>query len=284
MINLGIISGNDFGTKITKILQKFEGLKVIGLSAGHNELTEKILHFQAEALINSSDALYFDTVRQRFELLKQALRRPTHIFSNTLPDLPVPELNQLIKLAHEGATVYHLFIPLVYQNLNLAKMNQVSEPFLANIRMSTGPAIDEERQFLHLLLFLVVLDKSEFKKVDLMTIPGQNGYNLLEARLVFTSGSVARLLFSSHIDLKDSEIEIFKKGGALLKFHPEDYSEDIVFQAEQNSFQHFIQTINHRESISISLTHLLQARFILNDIKSKMNYTGSFFPKNRCAV
>ncbi|WP_163716581.1 hypothetical protein [Mangrovibacterium lignilyticum] len=267
-----------------KILQRMKDLKIIGQSVGHNKLTEKMLHFQIEALINESEALYLDHFYQQFDLIKQALRRRNHIFTNSLPDFSVPELKQLISLAHEAGSVYQIFVPLVFQTENLKQIKQISGPFLANIRLPNNSEIDLENQFLNFLLFLVLIDDSEFKKADLMTIPGHEGYNLLEVRLVFTSGSVARILFSNQIGPKDSEIEIFRQKKPILRFQAEDLSASKAFESEQNAAEHFQKAVHHNECISINLNHMHQARYILNDIKSKLNYSGNFFPEKRYAV
>ncbi|RKD92768.1 hypothetical protein [Mangrovibacterium diazotrophicum] len=284
MINMGIISGDDTASKTLKLAQTINDLKVIGLSAGHNELTEKMLYFQAEELINSSQAIYFDRIIPSFDMIKHAVRKRNNLYFNRYPRLSEIELKQLINLSHEASSTVQFFVPQVFQPDNFRKLAEITSPFLANIRMKSEPGIDEERQLFQLLLFVVVVSNSEFRKTDLMTIPNPDGSNLLECRIVFSSGSVARILFSNQIKEAESQIEFFQSGKDVVYFNNGEGSEITILNSEKIAIQQFSAEINQKKSVSVGFSHLLQAQRILSNLQAKMNYSGGFSSGSRYAV
>ena len=284
MINLGIISGDNTGSKTLKLAQTTNELKVIGLSAGHNELTEKMLYFQAEELINSSQAIYFDQITPSFAMIKHALRKCNNLYFNRYPQLSEIELKQLINLSHEANSTVQFLVPQIFHPGNFKKLEQIATPFLANIRMSSNPEINREKQLFQLLLFVVVVSNSEFRRTDLMTIPNPDGTSLLECRVVFSSGSVVRILMSGQIKDDESQIEFFQSGQNVVYFENKTVSETEILGSEEIAIEQFCEAINAQKSVAIGFSHLLQAQRILSNLQVKMNYSGGFSSPNRYAV
>jgi hypothetical protein len=145
MIKTGIISANEINLHQTPILQEFEDLKLTAVVAGYNMLTEKMLHFQAEALVKESRLTYFDQTQPPFELIKFALRSRSHLLFNKAQPLKESELKQLINLSHEADAVVQFVIPLIFNSENLVEVKKIKAPFLANIRLSLSPdKLDDE--------------------------------------------------------------------------------------------------------------------------------------------
>lgn len=281
MIKTGIISADEICTHRGTELQKFEELKVIGFLAGYNMLTEKMLHFQAEAFIKDSQLSYFDQTTPSFELLKHALRNRNHLYFNKIPLLDEKELKLLNNLALEAEANIQLATPLIFNEKNIIEIEKVKAPFLANIRLSAPLSKLDETNFLQLLLLLVLLDNGDFRKADLMTLPDEDGSNILEARLVFRSGSVARILLSNHFSEAENGIELFNMGSKAIRIQADATSFLPSNDTETIALRNLIQTINRQPAVNLNLTHLCQAIQIFRNLKSKINYSDGFFNKNR---
>lgn len=282
MLQVAVLSGDDFGHKSTAIIRKFDWVRLIGISAGHNELTEKMLQFQADKMLQTAQAVYFDQFRHRFDLFRMAIRNRKHLFCNSIPDFNIVELKQLLNLMHEAGSTIQIMAPAVFHKQNLRLFNRIRAPFLANIRVSSTLDNNFDRQLLHMLLLIVFLDKSEFRKVDLMSIPAPQG--LVEIRLVFTSGSVARLLFSNQLKESESEIEIFQDGASVIQLQNPSINPESIQACEENAFNHFIRHIQGNTAVTIGLQQIIQAKHIKQAIQSRLNLSGNFFDKKRHAV
>lgn len=284
MLNVAVLSGDDYGHKSSALIRKFDRVQLIGISAGHNELTEKMLQFQAEKLLEGAQAVYFDQFHHRFELFRTALRNRSHLFCNSLPDFSLAELKLLLNLQHEAGSVVQLLVPPIFAPSNLKLIEQIKAPFLANVRLAATLSKGLEQQLLNLLMTIVFLDKSEFRKIDLMSIPGTQGFSLIEIRLVFTSGSVARLLISDQLKDEESEIEIFPDNKYTLRLDNSTQQAEEQLLSEENAFAHFVKTINGHKSLNIGLQQVIQAKFILHAIQARLNLSGKFIDKKRFAV
>lgn len=283
MLTVAVLSGDDFGTRSTKIVQKFEGITLTGHSAGHNELTEKMLYFQAESLVRDSRIVYFDQFRHRFELFRQAIRNRCHVFLNSLPDFTPTEMKQLSKLAAEAGSVVLYASPTLFLKNNLKLIDQVQSPFLADIRLSGTRNAEFEKHLFDLLLLIVLLDQSEFRKVDLMNLPETEGQNLVEIRLSFTSGSVARILLSDQIKPADAGIEVFCPGKRLIRLDLPGTDDDLSLQAEENAFARFMKLVGGADLAQTGLNQLIQAQYILLSLRLRLNPDGTIFGENRFA-
>ncbi len=281
MIKTGIISADETTTRLGQNLQKFGDITVIGLLAGHNILTEKMLYFQAEALIKESQLSYFDKTYPSFELIKHALRNQNNLFFNKIPILEENELKLLINLSQEADAKIQLAAPLIFNSQNLSVIEKIKAPFLANISLSNSLRNLDESDFLQVLLMLVLMDNGDFRKADLMTIPDENGKNILEARLVFRSGSVARILLSNHFGPDETGIELFKAGSKAIRIQAEATSFTQTDDSEQNATRNLLLAIRNQQAINLNFAHLYQATQIFRNLKSKTSYSDGLFGKKR---
>lgn len=284
MINLCIISGNDRAKKATNLLKHINELKVIGLSAGHNRLTENMRSPLDDELATSSEAIYFDQYNPSFDLIKKAIQRSNHLFFSTIPSFTESELRQLINLSTEAESRTQIFVPLVFSSQNLSQIERNYSPFLADVKVALKPEVEEEKTLQYILLFLTFLDHSELRKAETMTIPDHDGNSVLEIRLAFTSGSVARILLSNQIEETNCGIEIFRQGSEVLNIQSVNFEPKQLAEAEKNAVEHFIQSIHKSNSYCIGLHHLDQANRILRILKSRTNTNGNFFSEKRLAV
>ena len=241
-----------------------------------------MLQFQAENLLQTAQAVYLDQFRHRFDLFRMAIRNRKHLFCNSIPDFNIAELQQLSNLMHEAGSTIQIVVPAVFHKQNLKLFNRIHAPFLANIRMSSSLDNSFDRQLLQMLLLIVFLDKSEFRKVDLMSIPAPQG--LVEIRLVFTSGSVARLLFSDQLKESESGIEVFQDGASVIQLQNPSVTPESMQACEENAFGHFIRHIQGNTAVTIGLQQIIQAKHIKQAIQSRLNLSGNFFDKKRYAV
>lgn len=249
--------------------------------AGYNMLTEKMLHSQAESLIRESQLSFFDKISPSFELVKYALRNQNNLYFNQIPAFGEKELKLLINLSHEAEASIQLACPLIFNSINFKEIEKIKPPFLANIRLSKPLCNMDEANFLQLILLLVLLDNGDFRKADLMTLPDENGTNVLEARLAFRSGSVARILLSHHFTPNETGIELFKTGAKAIRIQADANAFEQNSESETNTIRCLLQTINKQQALNLNFTHLYHATQIFRNLKSKINYSGELFSKNR---
>jgi hypothetical protein len=143
---------------------------------------------------------------------------------------------------------------------------------LINIRV---PLIvtELETQLIDLLLFLIVSENNELKKMDVFAFEGENNSSLINIRLVFSNGTIAQVHLGEILKPSQSLIEIFRKDEKYISLQAHQPQNEIL-KTEQNAMHNFMKAIQSKPAISISFNELEQTFFILNEIREKLKYSG----------
>ncbi len=274
MIRMGILSDSDTGAKSTQLIQQFKELKISGLSVDTEKQGENYSQSVSE-MISNTDGIYLNLPSTPPDLLKTAIRRSNHIFTRNMPHLSSQELKELINLEDEAGCVTQIFNPYIFLSENLKLFNQLKTPCLINVRLTAEPEMPVEDQLINVILYLVMIDKSGFKRLEVLTLEGEDHSFVLDVRITFSSGSIARLIFSSQFFKDQSIVEIFQKGEPIISFQLAPLSEGKKLASEQNAIKQFIKAIRKKPAVLISLNEYLEAKLILVELKEKLKYRGS---------
>ena len=275
MIKMGILSANHSRSKSIELIQEFKELKITDLALDIDVHNENSILYSAESMTDTSDGIYLDIPAPGSKLLKMIIRSSNHIFSRTIPKLCIQEIKELINLEREADCITQIFNPYIFLNENMKIYGQISAPLLINVSTSTMPEADLEDQLTNTFLYLSLLDKSELKKLDIFSIEGKDKSFVLDIRITFSSASVARILFSSQFENNLSTVDLFSKDQPIRSFQVAPLGEDKHLLSEQNAIKQFIKATKKQSAVTISLTELLKAKQILEEIKEKLNSRGS---------
>lgn len=275
MIKMGILSTGNLRSRSIELIQDFNELKITNLSFDADANDQKAIMYNAEDIIDTSDGIYIDIPNPSFDLLKLIIKNSSHIFSHSFPDLTTDETKELINLEKEAGCISHFFNPSIFESETLKLFKQFDHPGLINIRLKPIQNSDLEKQLLNVLLYIVLLDKSEIKKIDLFSVEDNDLSFILDIQFNFSSGSVARLMISPQLKNDLSSIEIFQRNQPVKELELKLPDEKSILASEQNAIKQFIKAIKNQPSIMITLTELLQAKKILAEIKGKLKTRGS---------
>ncbi len=275
MIKIGFLSSGSAVNKYIDLIQQENDLKLTNYSIDTDLSGESSILFKAEEVLDSSDAVHIDLPSPGFKLLKLVIRRSNHLFSVRLPSLSMNQLNDLIALESEAGSVTQFFNPYVFSTDNLKLLKRFQTPALINIRCVAAKPEELEEQLMNLLLYLILLDKSEFKKADLFSMENKDGTILLDIRLTFSSGTIAGITLSSRFNKDQSQVEIFQQNQPIVVSTLPTANDAKFEDAKQNAIKHFVKAIKNRQAVLVSLPQLLQAKIVMESIKEKMRNRGS---------
>lgn len=274
MIKTGILSASNSRMKMVELIQEVNELKITNLSLDTDTSSDSSVVLKAEEMMDTSDVLFIDIPSPGYKLLKMIIRNSNHFFSCAIPSLSAEEIKNLIMLEREAGCTTQFFSPHIFTDENLKLLSKYKNPALINVRYKADKRENIEKELQNVILYLVLLDKSEFKKVDLMSLEGENNSFVLDMRLSFSSGTIARLLFSSHLD-DDSVVEIFQHNQPVITSHLSIPDEVKQYKSEKNAIKHFIKAIKNQPATTIALSELLTTNNILEEIKDKLKSRGS---------
>lgn len=273
MISTGILSDNNSGNEPVQLIALFRELKITAVSfdaenaSGKNSAT-------IEEIVHSSDIVYVDLPRLSAEQLKLAIRNSTHLFCRRLPSLTVEETNDLINLENEAGCVVQIFHPHLFLPENLALFRNLQKPLLVNIRLM-GPRSGLEHQLRNMLLILALLDKSSIKKLDVNTLEGENDSYVLDIRLAYSSGSIARLILSTHFQEDQSVLELFQINSPIIRLPLIPLTASGQMTSAQSAVGEFLKAVKMQPAVVISLNEFFQAQQTMQKINEKLKYLGS---------
>lgn len=275
MIKIGIFSGEITDTGPINLVQQFTEFKITGIARATTKQDLAAQQYSIEDLLSNSDAAYIDIGKPPFGLIEMAIKNSNHLFLKQAPSLLLSEIKQLSNLQHEAGTVIQFFNPHVFLTENLKITGQLKKTKLINIRMPL--AVDElETQLVELLLFLMVAEKSELKKIDVFAFEGNNKSSMTNIRIVFSSGTSVQIQLAEVFKPAQSLIEIFQKDEKYVSLQAHQPSTGMK-KTEQNALFNFIRVIQQKSAISISLNELEKTLFILSEIREKLKYSGCTF-------
>lgn len=278
MIRTGILSDKHSGSEPVQLLSLFKELKVtsvlfdcenstIGYSSG------------IEEVIQSADIIYLDLPVLSAEQIKMAYRSSKHIFFRRMPQLTIDETSELINLESEAGCITQIFHPHLFLPGNLSLFRHLQIPLLVNIRLWSNPVLELSNQLRSVFLILALLDKSSLKKLDVNTLEGDHHSYVLDIRLSYSSGSVARIIFSTHFQEDQSVLELFQISRPIISLPVHPLNQNLQGLSEQEALKEFLKAVTFQPALLISLNEYLQAQLIMQKIHEKLKLRGSLLLK-----
>ena len=274
MIRTGILSDKHSGSVPVQLLSLFKELKVTSalfdMENSNSKNSSKI-----EEVMQSSDILYLDLPVLSAEQVKMAYRGSKHIFFRRMPPLTIDETSELINLEDEAGCITQIFHPHLFLPGNLSLFRHLQIPLLVNIRLRSNPVLGLGNQLRSVFLILALLDKSSLKKLDVNTLEGENHSYVLDVRLSYSSGSIARLILSTHFPEDQSVLELFQTSKPIVSLPVRSLDQTRQLLSEQAALKEFIKAITFQPALLISLNEFLQAQLIMQKICEKLKLRGS---------
>ncbi len=270
MIKIGIISKSQSEIEFIKEIQKLKEFKITGIYNPSTE--EKEQHYDLDELLNTSEALYIDNIEEpKIETLKSFLRKSSHIFIRNPFISGLSSIRQLASFQQEAGSVIQIYTPYMFHSEILNLNNKLETPLLLDMEVTIDSNTKLEQELLKTLLFLAGIEKSDFRKLEVFGLKGEQ-QTLINLHIQFVSGSIAQLkIRTSSVNSESCKIHIYQKESAPTKIETKPIS-DQKEKSEQNALRHFIKGINKQDSILLSLNELQQALSVLQEIKEKLKY------------
>jgi hypothetical protein len=231
-----------------------------------------------EQVMHASDVIYADTPSFPAAQIKLAFRNSNHIFFRRFPFLTPGETEELINLENEAGRITQFFHSCLFLPENLDLFRQLQVPLLINMRMKASADVPLFDQLLQMFLILAMTDKSSVKKLEVNALEGDDRSFILDIRMAYTSGSIARLIFSTHFSEDQSTIEFFQISKPIVSMKPGYEDQTQQFQAEQHALREFIKAVRHQPAVLISLNEYLQSIQLIQKVAEKLKLRGSFLP------
>jgi len=274
MIRTGILSDKHSGSVPVQLLSLFKELKVTSALFDMENSNSKNSS-EIEEVMQSSDILYLDLPVLSAEQVKMAYRGSKHIFFRRMPPLTIDETSELINLEDEAGCITQIFHPHLFLPGNLSLFRHLQIPLLVNIRLRSNPVLGLGNQLRSVFLILALLDKSSLKKLDVNTLEGENHSYVLDVRLSYSSGSIARLILSTHFPEDQSVLELFQTSKPIVSLPVRSLDQTLQLLSEQAALKEFIKAITFQPALLISLNEFLQAQLIMQKICEKLKLRGS---------
>ncbi len=271
MIKIGILSGDVSETESIKLIQQFKDFKITGIAQYVDNRCIENQQYTTEDLLGNSDAIFVNVQTPSFELMRMAIKKSNHLFLKSIPKLSIGETRLLINLVNESGSNILLFNPLTFLNENLKIQHRLNKQKLITIRLPLSKT-DIENQLLNLLLFVTSTERSEVKKTELFAFDSTKQSGTISLRLVFSTGSIVQIDLGGMFTSNQSFVEIFQKDESYISLPASLPTSKIQLQTEKNALEHFLQAIQHKSAISISLNELEQALICMNEIRDKLKF------------
>ena len=274
MIRTGILSDNHSGSEPVQLISLFKEFRIAS-ALFDMENSNSEYSAQIEEVMQSSDFIYVDLPAFSAEQVKIAYRSSKHIFFRRIPSLTIHETNELINLENEAGCITQIFHPHLFIPGNLSLFRHLQIPLLMNIRLRSNPVMGLDNQLRSVILILAFLDKSSLKKLDVNTLEGENHSYVLDIRLSYSSGSIARLILSTDFQEDQSVLELFQISKSIISLPVSPLDQSLQLLSEQQALKEFIKAIKCQPALLISLNEFLQAQLIMQKIYEKLKLRGS---------
>lgn len=274
MIRTGILSDNYSGSGPVPLISLFKEFRITS-TIFEMENSNSEYSAQIEEVMQSSDFIYVDLPEFSAEQAKIAYRNSKHIFFRRIPSLTIEEAGELINLENEAGCITQIFHPHLFVPGNLSLFRHLQIPLLMNIRLRSNPVVGLDYQLRSMILILVFLDKSSLRKLDVTTLEGEDHSYVLDIRLSYASGSIARLILSTHFQEDQSVLELFQISRPILSLPVSPLHPSLELLSEQQALKEFIKAVKFQPALLISLNEFLQAQLIMQKIYEKLKLRGS---------
>jgi hypothetical protein len=280
MIKLGIFGDHTTNRKLLGQLKKRSEVGIAGLYfSGNIEMTDDFVVFSSPTeLMDASDAILVLTDKSiSNDLVKLILRKSKPFYLQSVPNLHIREIRELVDLEKEAGIVTSVYNPFTYVPFLSPYTNAYQKPFLISLRTCFNSTL--AKPSLELLLLVASLNRlaqSNFKKLDVFGIKNVSEQSVVNIRIEYENGSIANLTLAP--DNKNGFCEIFQKSGITeikLKHPLFDPSQ----QADQkfDAILNFIRMIDTRDKKNNTFEGLMQSVQIVHEIKEHLRFNEIVF-------
>jgi hypothetical protein len=280
MIKLGIFGDQSISRELFSQLNslpeiELAGLFLLGDGANDNGL---ITFSSPTELMDISDAvLILGEKCVSNEFIKLVLRKSKHIYMQSIPDVNVREMKELIDLEREAAIVNYIFNPFDYIPHFDPLINTFEKPVLINIRNSfDNNSLKPSSELLLLVTAINRVVQSNYKKTEVIGIVDFAKQLVINLRVEYENGSVANLTVSSESSL--GNVEIFHaEGRKYFDFEIPLYISYRSADQLYNSIENFVRMIQFHHPKTNSFDHLMNGLWIMEKVSENFHFNGISF-------
>ncbi len=279
MIKLGIFGDQTTNQQLLVRISKLPEVEIAGLYfLGNVELKQDFNVFLSPAgLMEVSDAILVLTDKSiSNDLVKLILRKSKPVFLQSVPNLHIKEIKELVDLEKEAGIVTSIYNPFVYNSFLNPYLNNYEKPFLINLRTCFDTTT--VKPSLELLLLVAALNRlaqSNFKKLDVFGIKNAEQFTI-NVRLEYENSCVANFTLSQ--EDKKSFCEIFQKSGVtLFEFKNSLFRQSQRAEQEIDAISNFVKMIVACNKKNNSLDGLMQSVQIVHEIKEHLRFNEIIF-------
>lgn len=280
MIKLGIFGDQTTNQQLLVHIKKLPEVTVAGLYLSGN--VDLKVHFELFSspgeLMDASDAILVLSDKSiSNDLVKLILRKSKPVYLNSVPNLHIREIRELVDLEKEAGIVTSIYNPFTYNPFLNPFSNKYEKPFLINLRTSfDGNALRPSLELLLLVAAINRLVRSNFKKLDVFGIRNAAGQLVVNVRLEYENGCVINFTLTQ--ENKAGFCEIFQKSG-VTRF---EFKNPLYRQYDHNDQQidaihNFLNLIVYRDKKNNSFEGLMQSVQILHEIKEHLRFNEIVF-------
>ncbi len=279
MIKLGIFGDQTTNQQLLVRISKLPEVEIAGLYfSGNIELKQDFNVFLSPAaLMEASDAILVLTDKSiSNDLVKLILRKSKPLYLQSVPNLQIREIKELVDLEKEAGIVTSIYNPFVYNSFLNPYLSNYEKPFLINLRTCFDTTT--VKPSLELLLLVAALNRlaqSNFKKLDVFGIKNAEQFTI-NVRLEYENGCVANFTLSQEV--KKSFCEIFQKSGVtLFEFKNSLFRQSQRAEQEIDTINNFVNMIFACNKKNNSLDGLMQSVQIVHEIKEHLRFNEIIF-------
>jgi len=281
MLSIGLIGDIKCLAPYFRRIQKNPEIHVIGKSSfGTKMLMDDLYYpvpeFNRIELIERCDILlvnHFSLLP--FNMIRNAIKKTTHIFAVDYPPFSKEECEELIKLSVEAQTIFQVKNPLLYEPSLIWLNNNIKSPAFLDISFFRQDYQLTER-LTELLLMLNIITGASPKKIDAISFQSPNvrtEFNNL--RLDYGNAEIVNLNFGKQYS-DEFIIKAYSKGKtAFLNFtdHSFIYNNspiDLTPYSSSDEFDIFIENIVEKKQPATGIDNYLSALRTIMHIKTKL--------------
>jgi Predicted dehydrogenases and related proteins len=280
MIKLGIFGDQTTNQQLLNQVNALPEVESVGLYfSGNVESTPDFELFASPGkLMETSDAILVLTNKSiSHDLVKIILRNSKPVYLQSVPNLHIKEIKELVDLEKEAGIVTSIYNPFTYNPYLTLFASQYEKPFLINLRTCfDSTAIKPSLELLLLVTALNRIAQSNFKKLDVFGIRSIKDQLIMSVRLEYENGCVANFTITQ--ENENGLCEIFQKSG-IVRFEIESsfYQHFTVNTQQIDAIRHFLGRILNQDKKSGSFDGLMQSVQIVHEIREHLRFNEIVF-------
>lgn len=280
MIKLGVFGDQTTDRAILSEIRSMTDVVITGVYFSGNVAVPEGFdeHASPEGLMDVSDALLMLGQKSiSSDLIRLILRKSKHLFLETIPNLDVRDIKELADLEKEAGSSIVIYNPFNYLPWLDPLATSYEKPFLINLRTTFKSSLIKPA---HELLLLVTainrLTQSNYKKLDVFGLKGEEEQLIVNLRLEYDNGSVANMTVSqAH---SEGHCEVFDQTGTVrYEFRKPLFTLHPQLDQEITAITDFIRNISSQIPKNHTVYSTLNDLKILQEIREHLRFKEIVF-------